>query len=154
MCVCVCVCVCVCSVAQSCPTLCNPVVCWALLSMGFSSQEYWSRLPFLTSRNLPEPRIEAVSPAWACRFFNTAAPGKPMVMYICQFWSRSSSPLSFPSRYPHNSSLCLWEEWIVKMWHIYTIGKIKNEIVPCRDMDGPRDCHTEWNVKGKTNILY
>ena len=153
MCVCVCVCVCVCSVAQSCPILCNPVVCWAPLSMGFSSQEHWSRLPFLTSRDLPELGIEAMSPAPAGRLFNTAAPGKPTVMYICQFWSLSSSRLSFPSRDPHNSSLCLWEEWIMKMWHIYTMGKIKNEIVPCRDMDGLRNCHTEWNVRKKNKHL-
>ena len=36
-------------VAQSCPTLCNPVDCSspAPLSMEFSRQEYWSGLPFL-----------------------------------------------------------------------------------------------------------
>ena len=36
------------SVAQLCPTLCNPwtVACQAPLSMGFSRQEYWSGLPF------------------------------------------------------------------------------------------------------------
>ena len=34
---------------QSCPTLCNPTDCIAHkapLSMGFSRQDYWSRLPF------------------------------------------------------------------------------------------------------------
>ena len=41
---CVCVCVCV-LVAQLCPILCNPM---APLSMGFSRQENWSRLPFLS----------------------------------------------------------------------------------------------------------
>ena len=36
-------------VAQSCPTLCNPMDCVAHqvpLSMEFSRQEYWSGLPF------------------------------------------------------------------------------------------------------------
>ena len=36
-------------VAQSCPTLCNPMDCMvyqASLSMGFSRQEYWNGLPF------------------------------------------------------------------------------------------------------------
>ena len=33
-------------VAQSCPTLCNPVAHQAPPSMGFSRQEYWSGLPF------------------------------------------------------------------------------------------------------------
>jgi len=32
------------------------------LSMGFSRQEYWSRFPFPSPGNLPEPGIEAVSP--------------------------------------------------------------------------------------------
>ena len=45
--VCVCVCVCV-LVTQSCLTNYDPrttVACQAPLSMGFSMQEYWSRLP-------------------------------------------------------------------------------------------------------------
>ena len=37
-------------VAKSCLTLATPwtVACQAPLSMGFSSQEYWSRFPFLS----------------------------------------------------------------------------------------------------------
>ena len=37
-------------VGKSCPTLATPwtIACQAALSMGFSRQEYWSRLPFLT----------------------------------------------------------------------------------------------------------
>ena len=31
-------------------------------SMGFSRQEYWSRLPFLSPGNLPDPRTEPRSP--------------------------------------------------------------------------------------------
>ena len=34
----------------------------ALLSMGFSRQEYWSGLPFPSPRDLPDPRIEPGSP--------------------------------------------------------------------------------------------
>ena len=43
-------------VTQSCPTLCDPVdssLQQAPLSMGFSSQEYWSGLPFPSPWNLP-----------------------------------------------------------------------------------------------------
>ena len=52
-------------VAQSCPTLCDPVDCspQAPLSMEFSRQEYWSGLPFLSSGDLPNPGIEPGSPA-------------------------------------------------------------------------------------------
>ena len=50
----------------------------ARLSMEFSRQGYWSKLPFPTSGGLPEPGIEptSVSPALAGRFFTTALPGK------------------------------------------------------------------------------
>ena len=47
----------------------------APLSMEFSRQEYWSGLPFLTPRDLPDPRIELASlacPALAGRFLTTS----------------------------------------------------------------------------------
>ena len=44
-------------VAQSCPTFCNPwtVAHQAPLTMGFSRQDYWSRLPFPPPGDLPNP---------------------------------------------------------------------------------------------------
>ena len=36
----------------------------APLSMGFSRQEYWSRLPCPSPGVLPDPGIEPTSPAW------------------------------------------------------------------------------------------
>ena len=48
----------------------------APLSMGFSRQEYWSRLPCPSPEVLPDPGIEPKSlksPALAVRFFNTSA---------------------------------------------------------------------------------
>ena len=44
-------------VAQSCPTLCNPMDCRLLAppSMGFSRQRYWSGLPFPSPEDLPDP---------------------------------------------------------------------------------------------------
>ena len=52
-------------VAKSCPTLAIPwiVACQAPLSMGFSTLEYWSGLPFPSSDDLPYPGIEPGSPA-------------------------------------------------------------------------------------------
>ena len=49
--VCVCVCVCVCVLLSPVRLFATPwtVACQALLSMGFSRQEYWSGLP------LPSP---------------------------------------------------------------------------------------------------
>ena len=54
----------VCSVAQSCPTLCDPkrtVAYQAPLSMEFSKQEYWSEEPFPTPGDLPDPGIKPMS---------------------------------------------------------------------------------------------
>ena len=52
-------------VAKSCLTLVIPrtVACRAPLSMGFSRQEYWSGLLFPSPGDLPNPGIEAGSPA-------------------------------------------------------------------------------------------
>ena len=49
----------------------------ALLSVGFSRQEYWSRLPFPSPEVLPNPGIELASPALADGFFITEPPGSP-----------------------------------------------------------------------------
>ena len=52
-------------VIQLCPTLCNPMDCiahQAPLSMEFSKQEYWSRLPFPSPEDLPDPGIKPLSP--------------------------------------------------------------------------------------------
>ena len=48
----------------------------APLSMEFSKQEYWSRLPFPTPGDLPDPGIKTMSPASAGRFFTTVPPRK------------------------------------------------------------------------------
>ena len=52
-------------VTKSCSTLVTPwtVACQVPLSMGFSRQEYCSRLPFPSPGDLPEPGIEPGSPA-------------------------------------------------------------------------------------------
>ena len=51
-------------VTKWCPTLANPwtIACQAPLSMGFSRQEYWSGLPFLSLGDLHDPGIEPRSP--------------------------------------------------------------------------------------------
>ena len=51
----------------------------APLSMGFPRQEYWSRLPFPSPGDLPDPETEPTCPASAAlagRFFTTKPPGK------------------------------------------------------------------------------
>ena len=60
-----CVCVCVCSVFSRVQLF---ETAWTIahqapLSMGFSQQEYWSKLPFPSPRDLPNPGIEPAFPA-------------------------------------------------------------------------------------------
>jgi len=57
--------------------------------------------------------------------------------------------------------ICLsTEEWIKKIWSIYTmeyysIIKKQNNDVICSNMDRHRDCHTEWNKSdGERQISY
>ena len=61
------------------------VVCQAPLSMGFPRQEYWSGLPSPPPGDLPDPRIETVSPAvpaMAGGFFTAEPLGKPQLLEI------------------------------------------------------------------------
>ena len=50
----------------------------ASLSMGFSRQEYWSRLPCPSPEDLPNPGIESSSPALQADSLPSEPPGKPM----------------------------------------------------------------------------
>ena len=62
---------------QSCLTLCQTVTHEAPLSMGFSRQDYWSRLPFLSPGDLPDPGIKPRSPALQAEALTSKPPGKP-----------------------------------------------------------------------------
>ena len=53
------------------------VACQAPLSMGFSRQEYWSRLPFPSPGNLSNPGIEPRSSALQADTLTSEPPGKP-----------------------------------------------------------------------------
>ena len=66
-------CCCCCLVTELCPTLVNPwtVAHQASLSMGLSTQEYWSWLPFPSPGNLPDPGFEATPPTLTGGFFTT-----------------------------------------------------------------------------------
>jgi len=50
--------------------------------MGFSRQEYWSRLPFPSPGGLPDPEIKPRSPALQANSLPTELQGKPLFPYI------------------------------------------------------------------------
>ena len=101
---------------QSCLTLCDPLDCsfQASMSMGFSRQEYWSRLPCPPPGDLPHPGIEptsSLSSALSGRFFTTSATRKHAYMCACvQFRRRAWQPtpvfLGFPPGSDSKASAC------------------------------------------------
>ena len=61
--------------------------------MEFSRQDCWSQLPFLTSEDLPDPAIEAVSPVsptLADEFFTSAPP--ELAIFVCIYSFLNSFP--------------------------------------------------------------
>ena len=55
----------------------------APLSMEFSRQEYWSRLPFPSPEDLPDPGLEPRSPALEADALLSEPQGKCIYIYIC-----------------------------------------------------------------------
>ena len=71
--VCVCVCVCVCEVCCSkshVQFFATPwtIACPPSLSVEFFRQKYWTRLPFYSPGDLPDPGMESGSPALQADF--------------------------------------------------------------------------------------
>ena len=68
---------CCCLLDKSCQTLYNPwtIAHQASLSMGLPRQEYWSALPFLSPRDLPDPGTKPTSPELAGESFTSEPPG-------------------------------------------------------------------------------
>ena len=77
--------------AQSCPTLCDLVDC-NLLCMACFRQEYWSRFPFPTAGDLPDPGIEPASTALAGWFFATVLAGSPAYIHCMCKIDNSGKP--------------------------------------------------------------
>ena len=98
----VCVCVCARARARARMSALSPVrlfvTPWIIAfkasqSMEFSRQEYWSRLPFPTPGDRPDPGIKPTflaSPALAGGFFTIAPLGKPSILLWKLLWKRFS----------------------------------------------------------------
>ena len=74
---------------QWCLTLCNPidVALQTSLSMDFSRQEYWSKLPFPSPGDLPNSGAESGSPTlqevFTFLYFKSEPSRKPKFCKIC-----------------------------------------------------------------------
>ena len=55
------------------------------VSMEFSRQEYWSRLPFPSTGDFPDPGIEPGSPTLQVDSLPSELPGKPKNVYIYHY---------------------------------------------------------------------
>ena len=127
--VCVCVRVCVCVLAaQLCPTLCDPMDCSlpGSLSMGFSRQEYWSRLPCPLPGDLPNPGIETAS-LFFFFFFETEFPllvditSNKTLQCICfplmkVIWLSGALNGSWNNRSVHHRLRTLTDVWPWRPW--------------------------------------
>ena len=69
-----------CSIAQLCPTLCDPMDCSPPDSSvhGILQARILEWVAISFSRGLPQPGIEPTSPALASGFFTSERPGKPI----------------------------------------------------------------------------
>ena len=70
------------TIAQSCPTLCDPrdyVALWVPLSIKFSRQKYWSGWLFPSSGDLADPGIKSGSPALQADSLPSELPRKPRI---------------------------------------------------------------------------
>ena len=95
----------VCVVCVSCSVLSDSlhppwtVARQAPLSLGFSKQEYWSGLPCLPPRDLPNPEIELGSPALEADSLLSESPGKP------------PAPFFFPATKSESATVILLNHW-------------------------------------------
>ena len=63
----------------------------ASLSIGFSRQEYWSRLPFPSPGDLPDPGIKPRTPALQADVLPFEPPGKPNVKQLYSIFKKKST---------------------------------------------------------------
>ena len=100
-------------VAQSCPTLCDPMNCsmpGSSLSMEFSRQESWSGLPLPSPGDLPN--IEPRSPALQADSLPSEPQGKPYVtlcqmLYMHWVFNRLHNPVQWYSHHFIDKNLVL-----------------------------------------------
>ena len=83
---------------------------WAPPSMGFSSQEYWSGLPFPSPGDLPDPGIKPESPALQADSLTSEPSGKLTAMYTLLYLKGITDKILLNSTEP--SAECFVAAWM------------------------------------------
>ena len=111
MCVRICTYCCRCLVTQPCWLFCNLMDCslLRLLSMGFSSQDYWSGVPFPSLGDLYDPGIKTIFPTMAGGFFTAEPLGKPTCTLVCVLSCLNRVQLCVTIRTVPPRLLCPWD---------------------------------------------
>ena len=115
--------------------LCDPVDCIARQappSVGFSRQEYWSGLPFLSTRDLPDPGIKLVPPALQA----DSLPAQPTYTEVP---AKHYTPKAL-NLHVSSSRLCSWESHFLSLALVPLIQSIRFL------HHSPGCCqHSKWN---------
>ena len=101
-----------------------------LLSVGFSSQEYWNGLPFSlqplhSPEDFPNPGIELGSPAMQADSSPSEPLGKPRQSYNSK---DTHTPVFIAALFPtakvqdKKPKYALTDQWIKRIWCIHTMG--------------------------------
>ena len=97
------------SPCQSCPTLCDPMDCGppGTSVHRIPRQEYWSRLPFPSPGNLPEPGIEPRSPALQVDSLPSEPPGTSYTHTHTHTHNHNKVKKSFPAFWAVSQSMTI-----------------------------------------------
>ena len=129
-------------VAQSCRTLCDPMDCsppGSSVHGYFPGKKTGMGLPCPPPGDLPNLGIELRSPALQVDPLPFEPEGKPKSAGV---GSLSLLPGIFPTQEVNWGLLhCRWIPYQLS-YHLLSYKKEQNCVI-CKDMDGPRDCHTE-----------
>ena len=99
--------------------------------MGYSRQEYRSRLPFPSPGDLPNPGIEPRSPALRADALTSEPPGKP---------KKASNYFPFPCTSMVFSSVFKWLYSVLREQTQVVRKELLNEQVPAMDSKGSGHC--------------
>ena len=102
------------------------------LSMGFSRQEYWSGLPFLSPGELPNPGIEPRSPALQAETLTSQPPGWVQISALKSYrWAEQKEAWTTRKIIMDLSQTCPYSLWSCTSCHQVTFFSGVSRIFLC-----------------------